>query len=210
MIERILSPLLEIGKDTHVVIFDINNVPIFRKGFEGVLLDNLLNPIKSFFENLERENLEADEAKLAHPTGEIILLFLYGRKIIIHYPKIRAKTVSNLITNIKLQLINLWKAEETPGVKVMVTESNPSIPHDEVQMDEETIKNIEKFYKIHLKRVEVGNLYGKSWIFDLKKGKELKNRIIISEQALKLLDLKSGDPVIVKPFIESATEKFFG
>lgn len=202
MIERILSPLLETGKDIHVAIFDRNNVSIFRRGFEGIPLENLLHPVNSFFESLRRENLDADETKLAHPAGELILIFLHGRKIIIHYPKIRAKSVSSVAKNIKLQLSNLWKAEETAGVKVMITEPNPSLSHNEVQMDEETIKDIEKFYKIHLKRIEVGNLYGKSWIFDLKKGKELKDKIGISEQAMKLLDLKSGDPVIVKPFTE--------
>ncbi len=210
MIERILLPLLEIGREINVAVFDKNKNLIFRKGFEGIEISSLLRPVDLFFENLERENISAEEAKLAHPTGELLIMSLYGRKLIIYYPKIKAKSVFTTAQNIKLQLSNLWKAEESPGVKVMNVDLNPSLLHNETQMDEDTIKNIEKFYKIHLKRVEIGNLSGKSWIFDLKKGKDLKEKILLSEQAIRLLDLKPGDPVIVKPFIESATEKFFG
>ncbi len=210
MIERILLPLLEIGREISVAVFDGGNNLVFRRGFEGIEITSLLKPVNSFFENLVRENINSDEAKLVHPTGELLLIFLHGRKIIIYYPKIKAKTVFTVAQSIKLKLSNLWKAEETPGVKVMLADSNASLSHNEAQMDEHTIKNIEKFYKIHLKKVEIGNLSGKSWIFELKKGKELRDKILISEQALNLLDLKLGDPVIVKPFVESATEKFFG
>lgn len=210
MIEKILRPLMEIGKEINIAIFDINNNLIFGKGFEGMNISALLRPVNSFFENLARENIPAEEAKLAHPTGELLLIYLSGRKIIIYYPKIKSKSVLTITQNTKLQLSNLWKAEETPGVKVMLADSNTSLSHNEAQMEEDTIKNIEKFYKIHLKKVEIGNLSGKSWIFDLKKGKELKDKVLISDNALKLLDLKPGDPVIVKPFFEkSSAEKFF-
>ncbi len=209
MIERIFSPLLEI-KDVNIAVFDINDSIILKKGFEGIEVSSILKATKSFFESLSRENIFSDEAKLGNPTVEILLVYLYGRKIIIYYPKIKAKSVFSITQNLKLQLSNLWKAQETAGLKVMITDLNPSLLHNEAQMDEDTIKNIEKFYKIHLKKVEIENLSGKSWIFDLEKGKELKDKILLSGQAIKLLDLKPGDPVIVKPFIESATEKFFG
>ncbi len=210
MIERIFLPLLEMGKENSIAVFDGNNNLIFKRGFEGIEVVSLLRPVNSFFEALARENIKSDEAKLVHPTGEILLIYIYGRKIIIYYPKIKAKTVFTVAQKIKLKLSNLWKAEGTPGVKVMNVDLNSSLLYSEALMDEETIKNIEKFYKIHLKKLEIGNLSGKSWIFELKKGKELKDRILISEQALSLLELEPGDPVIVKPFIESATEKFFG
>jgi len=209
MIERIFSPLLEI-REVNIAVFDINDSLILKKGFEGIEIFSLLKTMKSFFESLSRENIFSEEVKLGNPTVEILLIYLFGRKIIIYYPKIKAKSVFSITQNLKLQLSNLWKAQETAGLKVMITDLNPSLLHNEAQMDEDTIKNIEKFYKIHLKKVEIENLSGKSWIFDLKKGKELKDKILLSGQAIKLLDLKPGDPVIVKPFIESATEKFFG
>jgi len=209
MIERIFSPLLEI-REVNIAVFDINDSLILKKGFEGIEVSSLLKTMKSFFESLSRENIFSEEVKLGNPTVEILLIYLFGRKIIIYYPKIKAKSVFSIAQNLKLQLSNLWKAQETAGLKVMITDLNPSLLHNEAQMDEDTIKNIEKFYKIHLKKVEIENLSGKSWIFDLKKGKELKDKILLSGQAIKLLDLKPGDPVIVKPFIESATEKFFG
>lgn len=211
MIERIFLPLLEIGREINVAVFDKNKNLVFRKGFEGIDISSLSRHVNLFFENLEKENIPAEEAKLAHPTGELLIISLYGRKIIISYPKIRAKSVFSTAQNIKLQLSNLWKAEEIQGVKVMNVDLNSSLLHNETQMDENTIKNMEKFYKTHLKKVEIGNLSGKSWIFDLKKGKELKEKILLSEHAIKLLDLKPEDPVIVKPFLEeSTTEKFFG
>jgi hypothetical protein len=209
MIERIFSPLLEI-REVNIAVFDINGSLILKKGFEGIEVFSLLKTMKSFFESLSRENIFSEEVKLGNPTVEILLIYLFGRKIMIYYPKIKAKSVFSITQNLKLQLSNLWKAQETAGLKVMITDLTPSLLHNEAQMDEDTIKNIEKFYKIHLKKVEIENLSGKSWIFDLKKGKELKDKILLSGQAIKLLDLKPGDPVIVKPFIESATEKFFG
>lgn len=202
MIEKICHPLMEIGKEINIAVFDINNNLVFRKGFEGLNISAFLRPVNSFFENLAKKNIPAEEAKLAHPTGELLLIYLYGRKIIIYYPKIKAKSVFTVTQNIKLQLSNLWKAMESTGLKIMSVELNASLSHNEAQLDEDTVKNIEKFYKIHLKKVEIGNLFGKSWIFDLKKGKEFRDKILVSNHAMKLLDLKPGDPVIVKPFLE--------
>lgn len=211
MIERILLPLLEIGREINVAVFDKNKNLIFRRGFEVIDISSLLRHVNLFFENLERENIIAEEFKLVHPAGELLIMSLHGRKLLIYYSKIKAKSVFAIAQNVKLQLSNLWKAEEMPGVKIMTIDLNSSLLHNETQMDEDTVKNMEKFYKTHLKKVEIGNLSGKSWIFNLKKGKELKEKILLSEHAVKLLDLKPGDPVIVKPFIEeSATEKFFG
>ncbi|MGQ9618163.1 MAG: hypothetical protein ACUVUG_04280 [Candidatus Aminicenantia bacterium] len=211
MIEKIIKPLLEIEKEISVLIFDAKGDQVFLKGFEGVDKDLIFNVIATFFRDLSERNYNPEEVRLRHPAGEILVLSSLGKRVVIQYPKIKTKSVLSFKESLKIKLNNFWSAQETPGVWIMEVSSDPTITYDSAQIDEEKIKEIEKSLKIHFRRAEIGNLSGKTWIFEVKKGKGLEKKILLSESAMNLLDLKSGDPVIMKPSSgESQADRFFG
>ncbi len=210
MIDKIFRSFLEAIPKAEILVFDSMGRALFGFRSENLSSSSLFPILENFFKKMKERDIQSDEVRLVYPGGEIIIILIESKYVFIKIPGEKARTGLQLSRILKSKLSFYWEAE-SKGLPIMVAYPDVSIQYNQVKIDQDDLKMLEKAFNTSAKKIKVMNLLRKGWIFDIVKQKEASHKILISPDGMGVLDLSEGEPVIVFPVSEEKSiEKFFG